>query len=530
MKPFLRVVALTTAAVLAVLSGGGPASADQSDSVANRVGPSLVFIETEFTARVQVPFVTGSRWTDSLTVTGNCTGYVVDPAGYVATAGHCVNNKDESILNSFRQQAVTFVARIQGRDQAWVSRLSQQASEEKWPVAAEGVTDGASREVRLRQPTGGTQAFPDWTPVDVVAFQDFEQGDNAVLKVANPPDGLRALVVSDRAPEPGEEVVAVGFPGAVQSTNESEAIAQPSYKNGTVSSRQTTGSGLVRTEISAVLGRGMSGGPTVDENAQVIGTNSAGASLTDERASFNFITDNVALRGYLEQNGVTLAAPERKSSSVNMWLWLGPLLGLAVLVLLAVAAWLLLRRRKRPASNAGPAGPVPPGPVPPYPGGPYPGPQQPGPQRAAAQQPAVRRHDARQPGAGGSAAPYPGAASRPVQPPARPGHSGQPGRSAPAGPPSGASDPTTVHRRPQQAGQSVPAPHARPHSPQQQAPQQPPTPQTPKTPPAKPEPPRPDPSESQPTVLNQPLPPQPPRKPGDSPPPGQSGPPGRPHR
>lgn len=519
MKPFLRVVALTTAALLAVLSGGGPASADQSGSVASRVGPSLVFLETEFTARVQVPFVTGSRWTEPLTVTGNCTGYVVDPTGYIATAGHCVNNKDEAILNAFRQQAVAFVGRLQGRDQAWVTRLSKQAAEEGWPVTGEGVTDGASREVRLRQPTGDTQAFPDWTPVDVVAFQDFEQGDNAVVKVANPPDGLRALVISDRAPEPGDEVIAVGFPGAVQSTNESEDIAQPSYKNGTVSSRQTTGSGLVRTEISAVLGKGMSGGPTVDENSQVIGTNSAGASLTDERASFNFITDNVALREYLEQNGVTLAAPERRSSSVNMWLWLGPLLGIAVLVLIAVGAWLLLRRRKGPSAGAERSGPMSPGPVPPGPGSPgfvpqysggrYPGGQNPGSQNPGGQNPGAQHTAGRPPAPGGPAVPHPAPASRPVPPPASPARPGRP--VPPAGPPGGAADPTTVHRRPQQAG-----PSARP--------------QPPNTPPGKPEPPRSAPPDAQPTVLNQPLPPQPPRKPGEPPPPGRSGPPGRPHR
>lgn len=517
-------VALLTATLLAfpllvVLSGGSPARADQSESIANKVGPSLVFLETEFTARVQVPFVSGSRWTEPLTVTGNCTGYVVDPAGYVATAGHCVNNKDEAILNSFRMKALTLVAQIQRRDRAWVEQHYEQAVEQKWPVTGEGVTDGAAAEVRLRQPTGDTQLFPDWTAVDVVAFQNFDEGDNAVVKVA-PPDGLRALVISDRAPEPGDEVVAVGFPGAVQSSNDSEAIAQPSYKNGTVSSRQTTGSGLVRTEISAVLGKGMSGGPTVDENGQVIGTNSAGASLTDERASFNFITDNIALRSYLEQNGVTLAAAPRTSSGTGLWIWLGPLIGVAVLALLAVAG-LLIWRRKRPGragqqSAAGPLGPqASAGPTVVHP-------QPPSPQPPSLQQPSPQQSRYAQPG-------YPRA--RPQQPVPQ-----QPGSQQPGPQPARAQPPSPQHGRPQQARPPQPSPRqpspqqARPPGPgQSPAGQRSPAQRSPgqRPPDQKPQAPRPDALESQPTVLNQPLPKQGPKSPGPRPP-REPGPPGGP--
>ncbi|MFC0315426.1 serine protease [Gordonia phosphorivorans] len=359
MRPIPRTLALVTVAVLAFLPGGaGLARADGSESIASRVGPSLVFVQTEFTAGVDIPFDDGTRRLDDVTVTGNCTGYVVDAAGYIATAGHCVDPNDESILNSFRERAVATVARAQGRDEAWASRIYEQAVEQKWSVTTPDGEAGAATSVRLRQPTGPHQVFPEWTAVDVVAYQGFDEGDNALLKVA-PPQGLRALVISDRAPEPGDEVVAIGFPGAVQSTNDSSAIAQPSYKNGTVSSRQTSDSGLVRTEISAVLGQGMSGGPTVDSAGAVVGTNSAGAALRDEKASFNFITDNIALRTYLESHDVRLAAAPEPADSTSPWVWIGPLIGAGVLAL-AGLGWWLLRRRRAPQPPPPPAAPLPP--------------------------------------------------------------------------------------------------------------------------------------------------------------------------
>ncbi|WP_159067491.1 S1 family peptidase [Gordonia iterans] len=357
MRLTTRFLALMAAVVLTALSvlTTAPAAADEmEESVASKVGPSLVFLEMEFSGRVLMPLERGPRYSPTLEVTGNCTGYIVDPAGYIATAGHCVNAEDEAIGNSFRRQAVRFLQLLNNESADWASQAYEQAVRQQWDVE----TDGPAS-VRLRQPDGDDQIFADWTPAEVVASQKSTEGDNAVLKLGNPPEDLPALVISDQEPEPGEDVVAVGFPGAVQ--GDAERLAQPSYKKGAVSSRQTTDSGQIRTEISATLGQGMSGGPTVDDDGQVIGTNSHYSALADEKAAFNFITDNIALRSYLESHGVTLATPpaeQEKSGGIRLWYWLGPLIGVGVLVLLFLL-WLLLRRKRprpEPHSN-GPGAP-----------------------------------------------------------------------------------------------------------------------------------------------------------------------------
>ncbi|MFW0795720.1 serine protease [Gordonia sp. CPCC 205515] len=381
-----RVYLAVVAGLCAVVASHPVASAEPAKvSIADRVGPSLVFISTEYKGRVEIPFTSGATWTDELTLKSSCTGYIVDPTGYIATAGHCVNAADPEIADAFRQEAVVAVAKAQNRDLNWARDTYAIAKNNQWPVRGDAQSSNQpDRSVSIKQPAGPHRTFDDWTTAQVIDYQQFKDGDNAVLKVNNTSGPLPALVISAVVPAPGDPVTSIGFPAAVQGTNDTSTIAQPSYKTGTVSSRQTGDSGIARTEVSAEMGKGMSGGPTVDANALVVGTNSSGSSLADDNATFNFITDNIALRSYLQSHGVTLqAAPVEKSSS-NLWLWLGPLIGVLVAMLAGLVVFLLRRgTKKTPAVPFGPPGYAGPGPQfgPaqfPRPGGPPP-PRRPGP-------------------------------------------------------------------------------------------------------------------------------------------------------
>ncbi|MFT3662285.1 MAG: trypsin-like peptidase domain-containing protein [Gordonia sp. (in: high G+C Gram-positive bacteria)] len=513
MRLISRILALTTAALL-ITVGAGPVHADpDGPSIASRIGPSLVYIQTDFKGSVTVPIQGRLRETPELTLTTSCTGYVVDETGFIATAGHCVNAQDDQLHDGMRARAAEALGQTES-DAAQIARL---AIEQRWPVRMTATSSGAATSVRVRQPTGEDQLIADWRDVQVISFQPFEQGDNAVLRLNDVPEGLTALVLSDRVPEPGEDVISAGFPGAVQRTNDSSAIAQPSYKTGTVSSRQNSDSGVYRTEISATLGKGMSGGPTVDEESRVIGTNSSGAALMDEKASFNFITDNIALRDYLTQNGVTLAAApsDRDAGGVPLWFWLGPLIGVGVL-LIAVALWLLLRRKSASGTvdpRSGPTGPGMPGPGMPMPpmgqgsigAGPAgPGPRGPDPRGRSPQGP---------PGPGGRGA-RPGPQGPPGGPrpgPPAPGGRGpvpQHGPQAPGVQGPGAQGPGTQGLRAQRPGAPQPRPNVPPqHAPVRQAgaPGRPSAPARPGPASGAAQHPSPLPGEQE-TVLNQPLP------------------------
>ncbi len=361
---------------MALVSGAGIAAADPV-SVNERVGKALVFMQMVITGQVQIPFTAGAKWSDDIQVGGTCTGYVVDKTGFIATAGHCVYTADDATKNAIRQKAVETLAATQQRDSAWAQTIYTRAVTEAWPIrGAGGDGEKPSVAVRVKQPSGPNQVIKEWTTVQVISAQAFKDGDNALLKMNSVPGELTALPISAVAPKAGEAITSVGFPGQVRRVSDDMTLPQPSFKTGTVSSRQQNPSGVAQTEVSATIGKGMSGGPTINAAGEVIGTNSMKTVSRDETSEFGFITDNLALRQYLQSQGVTLVSAAPASSGLNMWLWLGPLIGLGVLGLLG--AVLLGAKRKSPKqpaySYAGAPGAYPPQPGMPQPGVPQSGP------------------------------------------------------------------------------------------------------------------------------------------------------------
>jgi len=84
----------------------------------------------------------------------------------------------------------------------------------------------------------------------------------------------------------GDEVLSVGFPASVDSLTDINFDA--SLKDGKISSEHTIGGGLVPVfEISAAVSAGMSGGPTINLDGEVIGVNSFG--IAGKTQPFNFI-------------------------------------------------------------------------------------------------------------------------------------------------------------------------------------------------------------------------------------------------
>ena len=238
------------------------------------------------------------------------------------------------------------------RDSAWATNIYRQATAQGWAVrGAGGDGDRPSAAVRVKQPGGPNQVIRDWTTVQVVSAQSFKDGDNAILKMNSTPGELTALAISAVVPKPGEAITSVGFPGQVRRVSDDISLPQPSFKTGTVSSRQQNPSGLAQTEVSATIVKGMSGGPTVNADGEVIGTNSMKTVSKDETSEFGFVTDNIALRQYLHSHGVTLASPEQESSRRGWWVWLIPLVGIVAVLLVGLLVFALIRKSKSGAAG-----------------------------------------------------------------------------------------------------------------------------------------------------------------------------------
>ncbi|MGE0220036.1 trypsin-like peptidase domain-containing protein, partial [Mycolicibacterium sp.] len=220
------------------------------------------------------------------------------------------------------------------------------ANAEQWQV--EGSRRGSlpDREVLVIQTESPSRVVDEFVTAQVVDFQRFDDGDNALLKVpASKP--LKPLVIANQAPRPGQSLTSVGFPGSVSRVVDRSRLQQPSFKSGTASSEQVKPSGAMSTEINADVSGGMSGGPTIDnDTGEVLGINSYG--IVGESQAFNFITNAPELRSFLVKNGVTLAQsemPEEPATSESSFPWWF-LIGVVVILGIAVLLVLVIRRKK----------------------------------------------------------------------------------------------------------------------------------------------------------------------------------------
>jgi hypothetical protein len=327
-----------------------------------------------------------------------CTGFAVSSAGHIASAGHCVDPKEESAL---------------------ITRAAAEYANERYSDFYEGPKQSVDEMIdvqgyEVRHGTGGDSG-PDqkftvsWDvatgdvesgktyPARVLDFSSFEKGDGALLKAEV--SDILAVALSDEKIEIGKEVVAIGYPGSAE--QEFDKDLKPSYNDGKVSS-EATDEGLFKAyELTAMVNGGMSGGPVADGSGQVIGFNSF--NLLDAKPisyarPTTFIRELMAGKGvenslngaskayragldaYFEgekdvaveqlttaveadeDNAVAeefLAKAERLEGDTN-WLLLA---GLPVLVLLLVGGVLAVLLARRNRASAGPA-PVEPSPAP----------------------------------------------------------------------------------------------------------------------------------------------------------------------
>ncbi|MGH3560761.1 MAG: S1 family peptidase, partial [Mycobacterium sp.] len=332
----VRVLAAFGLTAAVALTGAPAASSDNPKEALGGLEQSIVFLQIQWSGAIQVPPSADAAgqgyWTDKLKLSATCTGWYASATAQVVTAGHCVDPAEgrTGLINGY----------LKSQDATDLEATAYA----NWRV--EGAAGGSppDRSVQAIQPNGvdgATITSP--TTVEVVDFKATEAGDIALLHVPNLTKQTPGLVVAQNAPQVGDSVTSIGFPGDIQNITDQSQIARASFKTGTVSSTQVTKSGVVQIEVSTELAPGMSGGPTVNKNGQVVGVNSRG--LTKE-AGFNFITNTPDLRSFLVSHNVPLVQPPAPPNGPAgaMLFIIG---GVVLVVAGAIAGLLLLLRRRR---------------------------------------------------------------------------------------------------------------------------------------------------------------------------------------
>ncbi|MDL5156806.1 trypsin-like peptidase domain-containing protein [Actinomycetospora termitidis] len=295
-KSALGIVAVTGAALLATAppalaqdGGGGPdpTAAPVQERVSAEVLPGVVYLQTD--VHTYLRNMADGSVEGPFDLSLQCTGFVVNPNGYVATAGHCVSDLD------IQEELATEIS--SGAAQAgYDATTTYNYVMANYKLEGDVGGSPADKKVTVAQASEG----PSQTPLQaqIVDSKPNSQGDVALLKV-NATNMPTVEVAPANTTTTGTQIMSIGYPGVVDQVM--DASLQPTFKDGSVSGTQNQ-NGIPFLQITADMGQGMSGGPTVNQQGQVVGINSMG--ISDRSNSFNYVAPSSTLLEMLARNGV----------------------------------------------------------------------------------------------------------------------------------------------------------------------------------------------------------------------------------
>lgn len=260
---------------------------------ADLITPAIVYIEARVTGTVvdpqeQHPLNDGAPFERTL----RCTGFAITSDGYIGTAGHCVDPEEN-------RKAIVISAAEQLSGGDVTPDNLERLGADRWVV--EGKVPGAEPDQEIVVSGAGQREKVNPIPARVVSFRPLGQGDVALLKVElNDQSVPTAQLALDSTPQVGDAVLAVGYPESTQGVT--DYSLEPTVKSGTISAKQTWKTQPL-FQVSAPMSKGMSGGPTVDQDGRVLGVNSFMPSNEDQ--PFNFITPVSGFKELLGQANVT---------------------------------------------------------------------------------------------------------------------------------------------------------------------------------------------------------------------------------
>jgi serine protease Do len=309
MRRILRTSTLGLAVALTLPLGGSPAraaTATPEEKAAAISRPSVVYIEMQWSAWVRVPR-SSDLFFDGYVNDGQpftwgtrCSGFIVNPAGYIVTAGHCVDEGELGARGSALEFGVQWLVNngwARQRDfDFWLNEAHL-----TWGVEGEERGSPADMTVHVQRGlAAGGQKTGEALPARLVDYSNINDGDVALLKIEQA-DLPSIQIAGDSEIAIGTDVLSIGYPGSSDAVT--DASYEPTFKDGQINSKKTREGGLLPVyEMSAALSGGMSGGPTVDLNGKVVGVNSF--NIVGETEAFNFITPSSLVTEMLARNGV----------------------------------------------------------------------------------------------------------------------------------------------------------------------------------------------------------------------------------
>ena len=252
-----RVLAAGAAALALTLVGAGPAlaatptpapspaaapqQATPTERAAAEVRPAIVYVTEKFSAYVADETGTYFNNGNPYELAVTCTGFGVNPNGYVATAGHCLDTySPNGIKGDFIAAAAKDVVAV-------VPGVTLQEAVEfgtaNWTV--EGKAKGSAIDTQIAVATGSVQGGgkPQVLPARLVDIRPFTQGDVALLKV-EATDLPSVELATDADVQVGTPLLSIGYPASADAVHRPEPGAVQQGRSGQREEDGRLGAGL----------------------------------------------------------------------------------------------------------------------------------------------------------------------------------------------------------------------------------------------------------------------------------------------
>ena len=344
MSRISRFGAAAVAGLALAISAPAVAHADTSESapepavVKDLVERGMVQIHTTVTGVVHVQFSDIiDEWTDPITINFTCPGFAVDDT-HMMTTRACTGGNTESLEESFRTRAAAQISERLHHNEEQTKNLDMLSRGDMWAVTASPGETGSKPKASATVRRITVEGLP---PVSVPASglrsSDAESQPFGSVTLASPIDDLTPLPVTETAPTSGDRVLMA----AASSDDFAAAAPSVSIVEGTVTKTDSAGA-----ELSIQVTSNDVGTVVLTPDGLVIGLMPS--------ASEPWSTLPAALRQFAAADGVEplSAYPEPEDESSNMWLWLGPVIGVVGLVVIGGVVFVVLRGRRRKAKAA----------------------------------------------------------------------------------------------------------------------------------------------------------------------------------
>ena len=261
---------LLASALVAVSAGCGatePPRVDDVQKVVAYIQPSIVNVQSDWTGYVYDSYNKKYLKNDqSFSAKRQCSGFAVNPNGYIVTAGHCVI-RDDDIDEVIKTEAANWAIENNYYDKG-DSELEPEQLIKDYRVLNEQGEDSLTPAVSVVWGviSGGVKTGEAYS-AQVVESQYFDGGDAALLRIDK--TDLQALDISKSPPDVGQRVVAAGDVNYRALTTDSSFA--PTISDGAIQSKNPDGEGREVYELSVDLKPGMNGGPAVGLDHRVVG-------------------------------------------------------------------------------------------------------------------------------------------------------------------------------------------------------------------------------------------------------------------